>query len=364
MSAEQQPQVGLVGLGNIGRHHAAQLQELDAALVGGLDIAPAARERFESEFDAQAYEDAAALYDAVDAVIVTTPNRFHEEYAVGALEAGLDVLLEKPLAHSLESAERIADAAEDADGFCMVGFSNRFSNVVEVLTEYIREGRLGEVTHIEANYVRRRGVPGRGSWFTTKDVSGGGSLIDLGVHAIDLALHFLDYPEVVEVSGVTRSQFGGREDYAFVEMWGEDAGPEGFDVDDSTSAFIRCADGRSISLEVAWAANRPTTHEFFIRGTEGGARFDRKAQELTLLDAEKGSTDRLIDSDIETSESNMHRAEQAVFLEAVSDGVHPGCNTVEEGVTVQRVIDAIYRSSENDRTVAVTESTPPIRGGD
>ncbi len=83
---------------------------------------------------------------------------------------------EKPLAHTLESAERIAAAAEVADGFCMVGFNNRFADPVEVLKNYQDEGRFGEMKHVEANYVRRRGIPGRGSWFTSKDVAGGGSL--------------------------------------------------------------------------------------------------------------------------------------------------------------------------------------------
>ena len=248
--------VGIVGLGGIGTHHATKLVERGANLVGGMDIDADARVRFHEEFDIPAYEDEAALYDACDAVLITTPNRFHEEYATSALEAGLDVLLEKPLAHTLESAERIAEAARAAEGFCMVGFNNRFADPVRVIKHYQDEGRFGETTHVEANYVRRRGVPGRGSWFTSSEVAGGGALIDIGVHAIDLALYFLDHPEVVEVSGETRSEFGGRDDYAYVHMWGDDAGPEGFDVDDSASAFIRGAGGSTVSLEVAWATNR------------------------------------------------------------------------------------------------------------
>lgn len=364
MSSARRPRVGLIGLGNIGHHHAAQLQALDADLVGGLDLAETARGRFADEFGVDPVVDANELYNIADAVIVTTPNCFHEEYAVGALEAGLDVLLEKPLAHSLVSAERIAAAASDADGFCMVGFNNRFSNPVEVIKEYQRQGRFGEVTHIEANYVRQRGIPGRGSWFTSKDVAGGGALIDLGVHAIDLALYFLDYPEVIEVSGITRSQFGGREDYAFVESWGEDDGPEGFDVDDSASAFIHCSDGRTISLEVAWATNRPTNDEFIIRGTDAGARLDRAKQELTLYETGQGGSDHIVESSIETRQSKTHQIEQVVFLEGVRSGEHPGYNTIEEGLTVQRVINSIYRSSDVRRTMELNSAATSIPGGD
>ncbi|WP_101296204.1 Gfo/Idh/MocA family protein [Halegenticoccus soli] len=364
MSVARRPRVGLIGLGNIGHHHAAQLEALDADLVGGLDIDETARTRFEASFGAPAYEDADALYEVADAVVITTPNRFHEEYAVSALNAGLDVLLEKPLAHSLESADRIASTATKADGFCMVGFNNRFSNAAKVIKDYQREGRFGEITHIEANYIRQRGIPGRGSWFTNKDIAGGGALIDLGVHAIDLALYFLDYPKVVEVAGATRSQFGGRDDYTFVEMWGKDAGPADFNVDDSVSAFIRCTEGRTISLEVAWATNRPTNDEFIIRGTEAGAKFDRGTHELTLYEAGFGGLNHLIESTVTTQQSNTHQAEQAVFLEGVRTGEHPDHNTVEEGITVQRVIDAIYRSSESSQTVALQNTAKPIPNAD
>ncbi len=351
MSIDSSVRVGIVGLGGIGHHHAERLKEQAVTLAGGVDISDGARERFTERFDVPAYADAEELYTVCDAVLITTPNRFHEEYAVSALEAGLDVMLEKPLAHTLESAERIADVAHEAEGFCMVGFNNRFGNPVEVIKQYQQDGRFGELTHIEANYIRRRGVPGRGSWFTSKAVAGGGSVIDIGVHAIDLALYFLDFPDVVEVSGVTRSEFGNREDYTFVEMWGEDAGAEGFDVDDSASAFIRTADDKTISLEVAWATNRPSNNEFVLRGTEAGAHYDRATHELTIYEAAKHGGDHLSDSSIETRSNDTHKAEQTYFLEHVSTGETPARNTVEQALSVQRVMDGIYRSSETGRAV-------------
>jgi predicted dehydrogenase len=343
--------VGIVGLGGIGSHHATKLTERGANLVGGVDVDPDARDRFREKFDVPAYEEATALFEACDAALVTTPNRFHEEYATSALSAGLDVLVEKPLAHTVESAERIADAARDAEGFCMVGFNNRFAEPVRVIKHYQDEGRFGETTHVEAEYVRRRGVPGRGSWFTSAEVAGGGALVDIGVHAIDLALHFLDHPEVVEVTGETRSAFGGRDDYAYVHMWGDDAGPEGFDVEDSASAFLRTAEGATVSLEVAWAANRPDGNEFVVRGTEAGATFDRGDDELVIHEAGVGGGHHLSDAAVETRAGDDHAAEQAAFLESVAAGEAPAMNTVEEGLRVQRVVDAIYRSAETGAAV-------------
>ncbi len=347
--------VGIVGLGNIAHHHANMLVETGATIVGGVDISADARETFTAEFGVPTYEDHSDLFGQIDAVIVTTPNKFHEQYAVEALDAGLDVLLEKPLAHSLESAERITRAARNADGFCMVGFHTRFHHQAQIINEEQESGTFGDVTHIEANYIRRRGIPGRGSWFTDKAVSGGGSLIDIGVHALDLALYCLDYPEVVEVSGETRSEFGTDDEYSYVTMWGEDQGAEQFDVDDSATALIRCADGKTISLEVAWATNRPPNQEFYVRGTEGGARFDKSSGDLTLYDADQQGAHNLKTTDIDTQEHNPHKEEQVAFLEAVATGEPSEMNTVAEALTVQRVIDAIYRSSASGCAVEIDD---------
>ncbi|SDC61742.1 Gfo/Idh/MocA family protein [Natrinema hispanicum] len=348
-------EAGIVGLGNIGQYHAERLVEHGVTLAGGMDVATEARTRFARRYDVDVYDDHHDLYDTVDAVIITTPNKYHEEYAIDAFERDIHVLLEKPLAHSLKSAERIAEAAADSDGYAMVGFNNRFANAVRIVKNRINRGELGDVSHVEANYVRRRGIPGRGTWFTHRQIAGGGALIDLGVHAIDLALYLLGYPEVEEVSGVARSEFGSREEYAYLDMWADDAGPGGFDVDDSASAFIRCADNRTISLEVAWATNRPATHEFITRGTDAAARFDLLEGDLSLYSASSVGPDHLEDTSVETRQNDTHSDEQAAFFDRiVNDGTRH--NTVEEALAVQRVIDGIYDSSEKGKTVTLEES--------
>ncbi len=349
---DQTPRTGIVGLGNIGQYHAERLLELDIDLVGGMDVSTEARETFERRYGVETYEDHTALYETVDAVIITTPNKFHETYTVDALETGIHVLVEKPLAHSLESARRIREAAAASEAICMVGFNNRFLNTVQIVRNRIERGELGTITHIEANYVRRRGVPGRGSWFTRRAIAGGGALIDLGVHAIDLALYILDFPTVEEINGVTRTEFGSRENYAYLDMWGDDAGPDEFDVDDSATAFIRCANDRAISLEVAWATNRPATHEFVIRGTEAAARFDLLEGDLTFYSASTAGPHHLEDTSIQTPQNDTHSDEQRAFFDAIVSARDVG-ESVEEAFTVQRVIDGIYRSSAEGRCVSI-----------
>ncbi|MBX0285396.1 Gfo/Idh/MocA family oxidoreductase [Halomicroarcula sp. F28] len=355
MNEEHSIKLGVIGLGNIARLHCDRLQKAGYGdvIAAGLDVDPDARGRFAAQYDATVYEQQADLYADVDAVLVTTPNKFHEEYVVGALEAGLDVFVEKPLAHTVGSAERIAEAAQAADGFCMVGFHNRFRNPVQALLGYRDDGTMGQLDHIEANYLRRRGVPGRGSWFTRKALAGGGALIDIGVHAIDLSLFLLDFPEVVEVSGQTRATFGTRSEYAYVNMWGEDHGSSGFDVDDSASAFIRCADGSTIALEVAWASNRPDSQEYVVRGTDAGAKLDLSSDEMELYETVSTGVNHHRTSQVETAADDAHGIELEEFVESATAGESPGTNTVEQALTVQRVLDAIYRSSEEGRAISL-----------
>ena len=256
-----------------------------------------------------------------------------------------------------DHSPRIAAAAEAADATLMVGFNYRFERTAETVVGAREAGRFGEVFHVDANYIRRRGIPDRGTWFTRKAVAGGGSLIDIGVHAIDLALYLLGYPEVVEVTGITRSQFGGDEEYASLEMPGDDRGPEGFDVDDSVNAFLRCRDGRTVCVDVAWATNRTDSDEFVVRGTRSGASFSMVGDEVSFYDADPTNPEEpLPPVTVETGGEPSHRTEQAYFFDCIAEGREPERNTAEQGLAVQRIIDAVYTSSVRGRAVRLDET--------
>jgi predicted dehydrogenase len=363
MTGTRDPGIGFVGLGVMGTTHAENLDDAGASVVAGVDIDANAQSSFADTFDAATYEDHDEMLDAesLDAVVVTTPNRFHEPAAVSVLERDIHVLCEKPLAHTLDSAERIAGADRQSDAFCMVGFCNRFAQSARLYRQCRRRGDIGEVEHVEANYVRRRGIPGLGSWFTDEGLAGGGALMDIGVHAVDLALHLADYPDVVEVTGQTRCSIGTDGEYADPDGWANrwDTSGERLEVDDAASAFLRCANGVTISLEVAWATNRRSDKVVRVTGSEAGAELEMGGSELTLLEAGVGEVDYFDDRTLSGSvERDRHRIEDERFLAGVESDDRPTMNTVDEGVEVQRVVDAIYRAARTGTAVSVAETAP------
>jgi len=353
---EEPLQIGFVGLGNMARHHVENLQQLDVEIAAGTDVLEAARERWAEDFDAETFEDVDAMCEVVDAAFVTTPNRFHEDAATTILEHDVALYVEKPLAHTLESAERIAEAAaEAAEVPAMVGLHNRFAGGAEVLETYREEGRFGDLSHVEIEYVRRRGIPATGTWFTDDATAGGGSLIDIGVHALDLGLHLAGHPEIVEVSGATRSELGDRDDVADMDFYGT-PDPDGvFDVDDSASAFLRAADGTTFSFECAWAANREPEKSITLRGDDGGATLRLDGGTTEIYEDGVGGVDHLQTTAIETEHRDAHLACLETFVDAARSGEAPERNTIEQGLAIQRVLEAIYRSSDADRAVRIDE---------
>src|SRR5690606_17392739 len=147
--------------------------------------------------------------------------------SVAALKAGKDVLVEKPMGLNANECREMNAAAKAKDRILQVGFVQRYSSVATTVKKFVDAGRLGNIYHAKANYYRRRGIPGLGGWFTTKALSGGGPLIDLGVHVIDLITYLMGSVRPVRVSGKVYANFGKRmKDYVFESMW---AGPPRLD---------------------------------------------------------------------------------------------------------------------------------------
>ncbi len=362
MSAKEQSsarlRVGVVGLGWAGETHLKSYQQLPNVQVLALagleeDRLASLGEMYNIPHLYPDYEELIMRAD-LDAVSVCTPNHLHAVIAIAALEHGKHVLCEKPLACSGSEAEEIVQAAVNAHRVLKVVFNHRARHDVQVLKHYLESGELGRIYHAKASWMRRRGIPGLGSWFTKKDMAGGGPLIDLGVHVLDLGLYLLDEPEVVTVSAATYAEFGphGRGGRPFDDKMLAGAG---YDVEDLATAFIRFADGATLLLEASWAVYRPPGDDFGVTlyGTEGGAaiQVENYSWEDTLrIYKDVGDTPVEVHPHLRKGEG--HLAVVREFVNVIEDGnwsAHVG----REGLYRARIIDACYTSACEGREVVL-----------
>jgi predicted dehydrogenase len=349
--------LGIIGAGSNARSHMTAAQNIGVEIVAVADVDRKTVKRAADDFDiAHTSTDPKKLValDDVDAVVVSVPNRFHAEMAILALNAGKDVLLEKPMALNRDECRQVNDAAKKAGRFVQIGFVNRYRGSSMTAKQLVDAGRLGDIYHIKANYYRRRGIPGLGGWFTTKAMSGGGPLIDLGVHIIDLALFVAGSPKPTRVSGKVYANFGSpMKDYIYESMW---AGPpryDGtFDVEDSAHALVRLEGGATMEINTTWAGNfpdgsLPSVMGFF--GNKGGMTFELGGPTVRLATEENGMNVDVLPKFAETAPFDEQMRNFVRNVESRTEPVASG----QVGETVQAILDAIYRSSEKDREVEI-----------
>jgi predicted dehydrogenase len=347
--------IGYIGFGNINRVHAKSAQQLGFDLVAAADIKPAALDEAKKQFNVtKTYDDHKGLVadPNVTAIVVGTPNKFHAEHAIAALRAGKHVFLEKPMALNAAEADAII-AARDASGgkIVQMGMVNRFKNSVQALKHFLDAGRCGDIYSAQTWWYRRRGIPGFGGWFTTKSISGGGALIDIGVHMLDLAVYLMGFPKPVAVSGATYNLFRKLDEYAYTSMWGNPT-PGGLkDVDDYALAVIRFDKGQTLQLNISWALHiEQLEPESGLRlmGNKGGVAL--RGLDSPLVVAEEAG--HVIDITPMYSPNDPFLDEMRHFADCIEQGKKPTASA-EQGRTVQAILDAIYRSGEQGREVKV-----------
>ena len=285
---------------------------------------------------------------AVDAVDICTPNDLHSEIAVAALNAKKHVFCEKPDAVNVEKAMAMKEAAEKNGRLLMVMRNNRFVSASRYLKRYIEEGRMGEIYCGRCGWQRRRGIPGKGGWFTTKARSGGGPLIDLGVHMIDLAVWLMGGPKPVAVSANTYSKFADNDVSDSVNSDFGDKNAEGtFDVEDLAMGMIRFENGAVLQIEFSWASNIKQENRFVeLRGTKAGAKWEDKGAEIYT--EENG---QLLDiSPLPARDENGHRENLRHFVDVLTRGDEP-CYQPGQGVDMIKILCAVYESAETGREV-------------
>lgn len=353
---ERPVRVGVVGAGNIvQRLHLPALQQLAGVEIVALAEANPDRLRecvatFGIGRGHTDYREMLACGD-LDAVIVATPNAFHAPVAIAALEAGCHVMVEKPMATSGDEAQRMADVACARGRILTVNLPRRFAAPYKAARAMLDEGAAGEIYAATASIVRRSGIPGYGSWFTTAALAGGGALLDVGVHILDVALWLLDEPRVIAVSATTNDRLGraGRG----LGAWGIDRGTVGtFDVEDTVTAQLRCAGGLVLTLDVAWAAFTPVLHGVRLLGTAGGINVDERRQPAGVVEVYTDGPRGAIVTQTEVLPETPPSGQRPLrgFLESIRTGTPPPI-PAEAGVRLARLCDAIYASARSGREV-------------
>ena len=338
--------VGVIGLG-MGRNHVKSFQTHPGAEVTAVcDVdAELLQTRGDEYGVANRYTDAGEMFakEGLDAVSIAVPNAYHAPLAIQALEAGLHVLCEKPMAMTVAEAEKMQAAAEKAAKNLMINFSYRFSEMSFALKEQVDAGVIGEIYFGRSVWHRRRGMPKFGGWFGIKELAGGGPLIDLGVHRLDLALWLMGYPEPVSVSGSAYNVIAKRK--AAEEK-------KKFDVEDLACGIIKFANGATLILEASWALNINENEHMItsLYGDKGGL-VQRNLEGTYKFEAEvyteegSGLYTKRLDRTEKPVRPSYHE-----FLDSIIEGRNP-IGTGEEGIKVMKILEGIYRSAESGKEV-------------
>lgn len=342
---------GIVGCGGI--FNAAHIWEYqgnpDIEPVAFCDIkierAYEAAEKFGVSKD-MCFENFEEMLDKVelDAVDICTPNYLHSIIAVAALNKGVNVMCEKPDAVSVSEATRMKEAAEKNGKTLMVMRNNRYRADSKFLKKFIEDGKMGDIYAVRCGWRRRRGIPGKGGWFTTKEQSGGGPLIDLGVHMIDLSIWLMGNPRPVAVSGATYCKFAEDSSAAdSVHSQFGDAVEDGtFDVEDLSMGFIRFDNGAVMQIEFSWASNIERENNFVhLYGTKAGSQMGDCG--FKIFSEENGCT-----TDLTPNLPNLpngHSLNIKHFANVLLGKEEP-MFVPQQGIDVVAILEAMYKSAE------------------
>ena len=283
----------------------------------------------------------------VEAVFVLTPNFAHYTVTMDALRADKHVFCEKPVTVNYELSKEMADEANARGKILNIGVCNRYHKSVEMLREMNQRGEFGNIYHVYCSFRAHRGIPGLGGAFTTKAESGGGVLIDWGIHYFDLILYILGSPELKTLTANAYNEMAKDiKSYTYKSMWAEDTmDPEGTnDVDDMVTGFIRTS-GSSISFNGAWAQNIGKGEAFIdFMGDKGGARLDY-GKKFTFW-----SGDTLESFEPEYDIPNMYVCEDEAFFESCKSG-EKNRSHIDNILNSMRLLDTLYKSAERGEEI-------------
>ena len=340
----QEIKVGIIGAGGIagGKHLPGHRNVEGVSIIAVCDIDQQRAENFAKQHDIKHvftdYNDLVAMPE-LEAVSVCTPNNFHAPPTIAALEAGKHVICEKPIAGNANDGQAMVDAQKASGKVLQIGLQSRFGTEARTLRKLYEDGFFGDIYYARAMAMRRRGVPASPS-FITKSIAGGGPLIDIGVHILDVLLWMIGTPKPIEAFGSIAQKFGHQADV--INPWGKWT-PAQFDVEDFAMGVIRFEGGLTVTLETAWASHIENTGTTFFMGDRAGATYG-PARIYTDKEGEMIDYEPELLTGLPGEFESFHKA----IREGLSSPVPP-----EEVLLIAKIFDALYESARIGRSVPI-----------
>lgn len=348
--------IGVIGAGSIsGVHLEAYQNHSDAVIHAICDLnEERARKAAEQYGAAHVYTDYRELLanEEIEAVSICTWNNAHAEISIAAIEAGKHVLVEKPLCMTVEEAFAVQKAVRASDRIFQVGYVRRYDPNAQMLREFVDKGEFGELYYAKASTIRRLGNPG--GWFADPKRSGGGPLIDIGVHVIDLCWYMMGKPKVVSVSGNTYHKLGNRSNVKNLSFYkAADYNPdEASGVEDLANALIRFENGASIQVDVSFTLHA-VKNEGAVKlyGTKGGFEIDPEVKMV------KEMHDTILNIEPQVDHPSFQfresfAAEIAHFIDCVQQGKE-SISPVEDGVEMMKILNGVYESARQGKEIQI-----------
>ena len=357
--------IGIIGAGGMLQYHQAGFQIAGAEILAICDMNETAASKAAQKYKVpHVFSDCSKMLNdlpELDGISIITPNRTHHPLAVQALQAGKHVFCEKPPALNANEVSQMKTAAEAAGKTLMFNFNNRARPESYALRNYIEAGDVGKINSAQAKWIRRTGIPGFGGWFTNKEMSGGGPLIDL-LHMVDLALYYMDYPDPSHVLAQTFNDF--IENKNFKGPWGIPDVADGVtDVESSAHGFVTFATGQVLSFQISWAEmNKAEEVSVTFQGQKAGGMIrrlfgsdgldDTAIDDCELYVQEHG---RSVNRNIVTEENeDMGRVRSAENFIRSINGEEKPLNTPDQALSLMKIIDATYKSANTGQPVEIS----------
>lgn len=361
VDASKKVKIGIIGTGWIAESHISSYKKMpDVEIVAMADLVPGKAEAFAKKFEIENcrfYENDEALLAAekdLDGVSICTYNGTHASCAIHALNAGVNVMLEKPFTVTLDEAVQVMRAEKKSGKILTIGFQPRMSENMKMIKKIVDSGELGKIYYLQAGGGRRRGIPTPfGTTFIEKETAGIGAVGDIGSYSLDMLLGAVGYPKPLTVSGYKSAFFGT--DPAYYPNHPEYA--EKFGVDDFAAAFVRLEGDIILDFRISWAMNMDTCGDALILGTKGGLRIPSTecwngefGSPLKVYKTVAGST---VEYSVPLKpKEDLFTKKLRTFVDAIKNG---GSATVPSSEIIynQAIIDGIVKSAELGKEVEI-----------